>query len=72
MRLRLTRASFPARLAAFPPPVRGLEDFGLPRAIGTGDGTPFTGALALTGLSELAAWLRLGIRLERTKPGTEY
>jgi hypothetical protein len=55
-----------------PLPVRGLEDFGLPRAIGTGDSTPFTSALALIGLSELAAWFRLGIRLERTKPGAEY
>jgi putative transposase len=49
---------------------RAFKDFGLPRAIRTDNGVPFASAWALFNLSKLAVWwLRLGIRLERIKPG---
>ena len=49
---------------------RTFRDFGLPAAIRTDNGTPFAAAWALFGLSRLAVWwLRLGIRLQRIKPG---
>jgi putative transposase len=49
---------------------RAFKDFGLPRAMRTDNGVPFASAHALYGLSKLAVWwLRLGIRLERIKPG---
>jgi putative transposase len=39
-------------------------------AIRTDNGVPFASAWALVGLSKLSVWwLRLGIRLERIKPG---
>ena len=42
----------------------------MPRAIRTDNGVPFASAPALYGLSKLAVWwLRLGIGLERIKPG---
>ncbi len=46
-----------------------FREFGLPDAIRTDNGSPFasTGLLGLTQLS--VWWLRLGIRLERIKPG---
>lgn len=44
--------------------------FGLPKAIRTDNGVPFASAHALFGLSKLAVWwLRLGIHIERIKPG---
>lgn len=49
---------------------RAFKDFGLPHAIRTDNGVPFASAHALYGLSKLSVWwLRLGIHLERIKPG---
>jgi putative transposase len=49
---------------------RTFKEFGLPHGIRTDNGVPFASAHALYGLSKLAVWwLRLGIELERTKPG---
>jgi putative transposase len=49
---------------------RAFKDFGLPRAIRTDNGVPFASAHALYGLSKLSVWwLRLGIQLERIRPG---
>ncbi len=49
---------------------RTFKDFGLPLAIRTDNGTPFAAPCALFGLSRLAVWwLRLGIRIQRIKPG---
>jgi putative transposase len=49
---------------------RAFKDFGLPLAIRTDNGVPFASPHALFGLSKLSVWwLRLGIRIERIKPG---
>ena len=49
---------------------RAFMDFGLPEAIRTDNGVPFASAHALFGLSRLSVWwLRLGISIERIKPG---
>jgi putative transposase len=49
---------------------RTFKEFGLPQAIRTDNGVPFASAHALYGLSKLAVWwLRLGIQIERIKPG---
>ena len=49
---------------------RAFKDFGLPKAIRTDNGAPFASANALFGLSKLSVWwLRLGINIERIKPG---
>ena len=49
---------------------RVFKDFGLPDAIRTDNGIPFSCTNALYGLSKLALWwLRLGINIERIKPG---
>jgi putative transposase len=49
---------------------RAFKDFGLPQAIRTDNGVPFASPHALFGLSKLSVWwLRLGIRIERIKPG---
>lgn len=49
---------------------RAFKDFGLPEAMRTDNGVPFASPFALYGLSKLAVWwLRLGIRIERIKPG---
>ncbi len=49
---------------------RAFKDFGLPDAIRTDNGVPFASSHALFGLSKLSVWwLRLGIRIERIKPG---
>ena len=46
-----------------------IRDLGLPRAIRT-DGSPFASRSAFFGLSKPSVWwLRLGIRIERIKPG---
>lgn len=45
-------------------------EYGLPQAIRTDNGTPFASAWGLFGLTKLSVWwLRLGIELERIKPG---
>lgn len=55
---------------AFPVFERVFKEFGLPTAIRTDNGVPFASAHALFGLSRLAVWwLRLGISIERIKPG---
>ena len=49
---------------------RVFKEFGLPTAIRTDNGVPFASAHALFGLSKLSVWwLRLGIAIERIKPG---
>jgi putative transposase len=63
--LATTQARF-----AFPIFERAFKDFGLPGAIRTDNGGPFASAHALYGLSKLSVWwLRLGIQIERIKPG---
>lgn len=47
-----------------------FAEFGLPKAIRTDNGVPFSSSQALFGLSKLSVWwLRLGIEIERIKPG---
>jgi putative transposase len=49
---------------------RVFKDYGLPRAIRTDNGSPFASANSLFGLTQLSVWwLRLGIDIERIKPG---
>jgi putative transposase len=49
---------------------RAFKDFGLPMAIRTDNGVPFASPHAIFGLSKLSVWwLRLGIEIERIKPG---
>jgi putative transposase len=49
---------------------RAFKDFGLPRAIRSDNGHPFASTSAFFGLSKLSVWwLRLGIGIERIKPG---
>ena len=49
---------------------RAFKDFGLPVAIRTDNGVPFASGNALFGLSKLSVWwLRLGIQIQRIKPG---
>jgi putative transposase len=55
---------------AFPVFERTFQEFGLPTAIRTDNGAPFASPHALYGLSRLSVWwLRLGINIERIKPG---
>lgn len=47
-----------------------FKDFGLPLAIRTDNGVPFASRSTFFGLSKLSVWwLRLGIGIERIKPG---
>src|ERR1700716_1621487 len=47
-----------------------FKEFGLPQAIRTDNGVPFASPNALFGLSKVSVWwLRLGIEIERIKPG---
>ena len=49
---------------------RVFNEFGLPKAIRTDNGAPFASGWALFGLSKLSVWwLRLGIQIERIRPG---
>jgi putative transposase len=49
---------------------RVFREYGLPGAIRTDNGIPFSSPNALFGLSRLSVWwLRLGIAIERIKPG---
>ncbi len=49
---------------------RSFEAYGLPRAIRSDNGVPFASPNGLYGLSRLSVWwLRLGIAIERIKPG---
>lgn len=55
---------------AFPVFERLFKECGLPRAIRSDNGVPFASPRALFGLSRLSVWwLRLGISIERIKPG---
>jgi len=55
---------------AFPVFEAVFKEFGLPKAIRTDNGVPFASPNALYGLSRLSVWwLRLGIEIERIKPG---
>lgn len=57
-------------VSAFPVFERVFQEFGLPDAMRTDNGVPFSSPWALYGLSKLSVWwLRLGIRLERITPG---
>ena len=63
--LESTRSSF-----AFAVFERVFKEYGLPTAIRTDNGIPFASPNALFGLSKLSIWwLRLGINIERIKPG---
>jgi putative transposase len=49
---------------------RVFKEFGLPLGIRTDNGVPFASPHSLFGLSKLSVWwLRLGIEIERIKPG---
>ena len=49
---------------------RAFKEYGLPKTIRTDNGVPFSSVHALFGLSKLSVWwLRLGISIERIKPG---
>ncbi len=49
---------------------RVFKEYGFPDAIRTDNGVPFSSPNALLGLSKLSVWwLRLGISIERIKPG---
>jgi putative transposase len=49
---------------------RVFKDFGLPLSIRTDNGVPFASPNSFFGLSKLSVWwLRLGIGIERIKPG---
>ena len=49
---------------------RVFKEYGLPTAIRTDNGIPFASPNSLFGLSKLSIWwLRLGINIERIKPG---
>lgn len=64
--LESTRSSF-----AFTVFERVFKEYGLPTAIRTDNGIPFASPNALFGLSKLSIWwLRLGINIERIKPGS--
>jgi putative transposase len=55
---------------AFPVFETVFKEFGLPKAIRTDNGVPFASPNGLYGLSRLSVWwLRLGIEIERIKPG---
>ena len=59
-----------AEMYAFTVFERAFKDFGLPMAIRTDNGIPFASRSAFFGLSKLSVWwLRLGIDIERIKPG---
>ena len=49
---------------------RTFKEYGLPKTIRTDNGIPFSASRAIFGLSKLSVWwLRLGIFVERIKPG---
>lgn len=55
---------------AFPVFERAFKEFGVPAVIRTDNGVPFAAPHSLFGLSRLSIWwLRLGIAIERIKPG---
>jgi len=59
-----------SNLLAFNVFEQAFEKYGLPKTIRTDNGIPFSSPVALFGLSKLSVWwLRLGICIERIKPG---
>lgn len=59
-----------AEIYAFQVFERVFKEYGLPKAIRTDNGVPFASPNALFQLSKLSVWwLRLGIAIERIKPG---
>jgi putative transposase len=63
--LETTKESFAFKVFEY-----AFKEFGLPRAIRTDNGVPFASPNALFNLSKLSVWwLRLGIEIERIKPG---
>jgi len=63
--LSTTRAEF-----AFDTFIKAFKEYGLPKTIKTDNGTPFASGNSLYGLTKLSVWwLRLGIELQRIKPG---
>jgi len=63
--LSTTREDF-----AFETFTRIFKEHGLPKSIRTDNGIPFASGNSLYGLTKLSVWwLRLGITLERIKPG---
>jgi putative transposase len=68
--IRCDALSTTQELYAFSVFERVFKEFGLPTAIRTDNGVPFASPNALYGLSKLSVWwLRLGIQIERIKPG---
>ena len=68
--IRCEALSTTKELYAFSVFERVFKEFGLPTAIRTDNGVPFASPNALYGLSKLSVWwLRLGIQIERIKPG---
>src|ERR1700726_2110406 len=62
-RMRRRNRAFPVFEAVF-------KEYGLPKAIRTDNGVPFASPNSLFNLSKLSVWwLRLGIEIERIKPG---
>jgi putative transposase len=60
----------PPRRPTFTVFENAFKEFGLPNAIRTDNGVPFAIPNALFNLSRLSVWwLRLGIAIERIKPG---
>lgn len=54
----------------FPVFEQAFKEYGLPRAIRSDNGGPFASGNSLWNLTKLSVWwIRLGIRLERIKPG---
>lgn len=59
-----------SELFAFEIFARTFKEYGLPRAIRSDNGSPFASGNSLYGLTKLSVWwLRLGIGIERIKPG---
>ena len=55
---------------AFETFTRAFEEFGVPKAIRTDNGTPFASGNSFYNLTKLSVWwMRLGIQIERIKPG---
>lgn len=55
---------------AFETFTRAFQEFGLPDAIRTDNGVPFASGASFYNLTKLSVWwMRLGIRIERIKPG---
>lgn len=49
---------------------RAFQEYGMPQAIRTDNGVPFSSGNSLYGLTKLSVWwLRLGVGIERTQPG---